>query len=162
MPTSKPTKRVSLKALDAPPRARASGYPEQFRARVAGREKKPLGDLFGLSNFGVNLTRLAPGCVSAIRHAHSKQDEFVYILAGHPVLVTNGGETEMHPGMCAGFAAGSGDAHQLVNPGPDIVKYLEVGDRTKDDTVVYPDDDLAATLGADGAWRYQRKDGTPY
>jgi len=160
--SSAPEPSVAVVAAEAPLRAKQTGYPPQFAARVAGRQKRTLGDLFGLTNFGVNLTRLAPGCVSSIRHAHSKQDEFVYVLSGHPVLVTNGGETEMHPGMCAGFAAGSGDAHQLVNPGPDIVEYLEIGDRSTGDTVVYPDDDLAAVLGADGAWRYQRKDGTPY
>lgn len=78
------------------------------------------------------------------------------------MLVTNGGETELAPGMCAGFAAGSGDAHQLVNPGPDVVEFLEVGDRACDDEVQYPDDDLAAKLGPDGKWRYHRKDGTLY
>ena len=159
-PTPEPA--VALVASEAPARARKTGYPAPFAARVAGREKQPLGDLFGLTNFGVNLTRLAPGAVSSLRHAHTKQDEFVYVLSGHPVLVTNGGETELHPGMCAGFAAGSGDAHQLVNPGPDVVEFLEIGDRSPGDAVVYPDDDLAAALGADGHWRYLRKDGTAY
>ena len=69
----------------------------------AGREERVLGDLFGLSNFGVNLTRLKPGAVSSLRHAHSKQDELIYVLEGHPVLVTNAGETRLEPGMCAGF-----------------------------------------------------------
>ena len=76
--------------------------------------------------------------------------------------MTNGGETELAPGMCAGFPAGSGDAHQLVNPGPDVVEFLEVGDRTPGDAVEYPDDDLAAKFGADGKWHYLRKDGTPF
>ena len=160
--SSAPLPSVAILASEAPLRAKQTGYPPQFAVRVAGRHKRPLGDLFGLTNFGVNLTRLEPGCVSSIRHAHSKQDEFVYVLAGHPVLVTDGGETELHPGMCAGFAAGSGDAHQLVNPGPDVVEFLEVGDRSKGDTVVYPDDDLAAVQDAEGRWLYQHKDGTPY
>lgn len=160
--SSAPEPPVAVVAAEAPLRAKKTGYPPPFANRVAGRDKRPLGDLFGLANFGVNLTRLAPGSCSSIRHAHSKQDEFVYILAGHPVLVTNGGETELHPGMCAGFAAGSGDAHQIVNPGPDVVEFLEVGDRSKGDSVVYPDDDLAAVQGADGAWRYEHKDGTRY
>jgi uncharacterized cupin superfamily protein len=86
-------KRVSLKALDAPLRAKASSYPEKFLARVAGREKRPLGELFDLANFGVNLTRLKPGAESALRHAHTKSDEFVYILEGRPTLVTDAGET---------------------------------------------------------------------
>jgi len=162
MPTSKPTKRVSLKALDAPPRARASGYPEQFRARVAGREKKPLGDLFGLSNFGVNLTRLAPGAQSSLRHAHAKQDEFVYILEGRPTLFTNDGATELEPGTCAGFKAGNGDAHHLVNRTQQDVLYLEIGDRTRGDSAVYPDEDMQVVQDAEGNWRYLHKDGTPY
>ena len=97
---------------------------------MAGRDKRPLGDLFGLTNFGVNITRLAPGGASALRHAHTKQDEFVYILEGRPTLVTDAGRTALDPGMCAGFKAGSGDAHCLVNEtGADVV-YLEIGDRT--------------------------------
>ena len=75
-------------AVEAAPRTKPTNYPEPFASRMAGREKRPLGDPFGLRNFGVNLTRLAPGGSSALRHAHSKQDEFVYILAGHPTLIT--------------------------------------------------------------------------
>ncbi|HUQ26181.1 MAG TPA: cupin domain-containing protein [Burkholderiales bacterium] len=162
MQTSKPTKPVSLKALDAPLRAKASGYPEKFRARVAGREKRPLGDLFGLSNFGVNLTRLAPGAQSSLRHAHARQDEFVYILEGKPTLVTDAGESELSPGMCAGFKAGNGDAHHLVNRSKSDVVYLEIGDRTKGDSASYPDDDMQVVQDAEGNWRYLHKDGTPY
>jgi uncharacterized cupin superfamily protein len=162
MPTDKPTKRASLKAFEAPPRARSSGYPERFRARVAGREKKPLGDLFGLTNFGVNLTRLAPGAESSLRHAHARQDEFVYILEGRPTLVTNRGPTELAPGMCAGFKAGDGDAHHLVNRTSEDVLYLEIGDRTPGDSAIYPDEDMQVVQDADGKWRYLHKDGTPY
>ncbi|HUN67637.1 MAG TPA: cupin domain-containing protein, partial [Burkholderiales bacterium] len=93
----------SIVAADAPPRARQTGYPADMAKMVAGRSKHPLGDLFGLTNFGVNLTRLAPGAYSALRHAHAKQDEFVYILEGEPTLVTDSGETPLKPGMCAGF-----------------------------------------------------------
>lgn len=153
---------IAIAALDAPPRAKPSLYPEPFSARVAGREKRPLGDLFGLSNFGVNLTRLAPGASSALRHAHSKQDEFVYVLEGHPLLITDQGETPLAPGMCAGFKAGSGNGHQLVNRNASDVVYLEVGDRSAGDTVDYPDDDLQAVLGPNGKWQFARKDGTPY
>ncbi|MGN6388927.1 MAG: cupin domain-containing protein [Burkholderiaceae bacterium] len=153
---------VAVRAADTPPRRKPSNYPEPFASRMAGREKRPLGDLFGLQNFGVNLTRLPPGAVSALRHAHSRQDEFVYILSGHPVLVTDAGETPLSPGMGAGFRAGSGDAHQLVNRSDTDAVYLEIGDRTPGDTGHYPDDDLQAVLGDDGAWRFARKDGTPY
>jgi uncharacterized cupin superfamily protein len=155
-------KRVSIRAADAPPRARASGYPEKFRALVAGREKRPLGDLFGLTNFGVNLTRLAPGAQSSLRHAHAKQDEFVYILEGRPTLLTNEGATELSPGDCAGFKAGNGDAHHLVNRTRQDVVYLEIGDRTRGDSAVYPDEDLQVVQDAEGNWRYLHKDGTPY
>ncbi|WP_119156002.1 cupin domain-containing protein [Caldimonas tepidiphila] len=159
---SDPTPPVAVLAADAPLRTTPSLYPEPFASRMAGREKRPLGELFGLRNFGVNLTRLAPGAVSALRHAHSRQDEFVYVLAGHPVLRTDAGDTPLAPGMCAGFAAGSGDAHQLLNPGDEEVLYLEVGDRSAGDAVAYPDDDLQAVLGPDGRWRFLHKDGTPY
>jgi uncharacterized cupin superfamily protein len=154
-------KRESLKALDAPLRAKASGYPEKFLARVAGREKRPLGDLFGLTNFGVNLTRLKPGAQSALRHAHTKQDEFIYVLEGRPTLVTDVGDTALEPGMCAGFKAGSGDGHHLVNRSNEDVLYLEIGDRTPGDGAAYPDDDLQAVHAAEG-WRFLHKDGTPY
>jgi len=156
---------VALRAADCPPRARPSNYPAAIRnwldAKLAGRQKHPLGDHFGLRNFGVNLTRLAPGAISALRHAHTLQDEFIYMLEGTPTLITDAGETLLTPGMCAGFRAGSGDAHRLVNRSAADVVYLEIGDRTPDDQVSYPDDDLAATL-ADGQWRFTHKDGTPY
>ena len=84
---------LAIAAVAAPPRTKPTNYPEPFASRMAGREKRPLGDLFGLTNFGANLTRLAPGAVSALRHAHSRQDEFVYVLAGQPTLVTDAGES---------------------------------------------------------------------
>ena len=149
-------------ALDAPPKAKQTNYPEPFASRMAGREKRPLGDLFGLFNFGVNLTRLVPGGCSALRHAHSKQDEFVYILAGHAVLITDDGETPLSPGMCAGFKAGTGDGHHLVNRTDEDVIYLEVGDRSAGDTVSYPDDDLQAVLDNDGKWQFLHKNGASY
>ena len=154
-------KPVAIVAAEAPLRARPSNYPEPFASRMAGRRKHPLGDLFGLANFGVNLTRLAPGAVSALRHAHSRQDEFVYILQGSPTLHTDEGRTALAPGMCAGFKAGTGNAHCLVNDTGDEVVYLEVGDRTPGDEGSYPDDDLVARL-VEGKWRFERKDGTPY
>ena len=165
MPTSKPTKPASpeaIRAADAAPKAKKTNYPEPFASRVAGRDKRPLGDVFGLSNFGVNLTRLAPGAVSSVRHAHTLQDEFIYVLEGHPPLVSGTGETLLAPGMCAGFKAGTGNAHQLVNRGTSDAVYLEVGDRTAGDAVTYPDDDLRASLMPGGGWAFTRKDGTPF
>ncbi|MEJ2687842.1 MAG: cupin domain-containing protein [Gammaproteobacteria bacterium] len=152
---------VAVNAADAPARSKASSYPEPFASRMAGRDKRPLGDLFGLTNFGVNLTRLAPNAMSALRHAHSRQDEFVYILEGHPTLQTDTGPVHLGPGMCAGFKAGTGRAHNLVNETAEEVVYLEVGDRTPGDEATYPDDDIQASL-VNGEWRFARKDGTPY
>lgn len=152
---------VAVVATQATPRAKPSIYPEPFASRMAGREKRSLGDIFGLSNFGVNLTRLLPGACSALRHAHSKQDEFIYILHGHPVLLTDVGETQLSPGMCAGFKAGTGDGHHLVNRTSEEVSYLEVGDRSTGDSAVYPDDDLQAAL-VEGKWQFAHKDGSPY
>jgi uncharacterized cupin superfamily protein len=128
---------------------------------MAQREKRPLGDLFGLRNFGVNLTRLAPGGESALMHRHSRQDEFVFIIEGEATLVTDTGETRLGPGMCAGFAAG-GAAHHLVNRGASDVVFLEVGDRQAGDEVFYPADDIRAVMGSDGKWRFAHKDGMPY
>ncbi|HEY7322002.1 MAG TPA: cupin domain-containing protein [Candidatus Binatia bacterium] len=158
---SNEVKPTAVTAADAPVRAKPSAYPEPFASRMAGREKRPLGDLFGLTNFGVNLTRLAPNAVSALRHAHTKQDEFVYILQGRPTLHTDEGQTRLSPGMCAGFKAGTGNGHRLINETADEVVYLEVGDRTSGDEGSYPDDDLKAIL-VEGRWRFVRKDGTPY
>jgi uncharacterized cupin superfamily protein len=152
---------AAVMAAEAPPRTKPTIYPPLFASRVAGRVKRPLGDLFGLRNFGVNLTRLAPGAISALFHKHSKQDELVYVLEGRPTLVTDAGETDLQPGMCAGFPAG-GTPHQLVNRGSEDVVYLEVGDRMPSDEVTYPHDDLVAVLGPGGVWIVTRKDGTPY
>src|ERR1700704_6223353 len=96
---------AAIVAAEAALRTKPSNYPEPFASRVAGREKRPLGDVFGLSNFGVNLTRLKPGAISSVRHSHTRQDEFVYVLEGHPTLVTDAGETPLAPGMCAAFKA---------------------------------------------------------
>jgi uncharacterized cupin superfamily protein len=156
-----PSRPAAIVAADAPPRARPSNYPEPFASRMAGREKRPLGDLFGLRNFGVNLTRLVPGGISALHHRHSRQDEFVYVLEGEPTLVTDAGETPLRPGMCAGFPAG-GTAHHLENRTARDVVILEVGDRTPGDSGTYPVDDIAAVLGEDGRWRFTHKDGRPY
>jgi uncharacterized cupin superfamily protein len=159
MPTDK--KPIAVVAAEAPLRTRPTIYPAPFAARVKGREKRPLGDLFGLANFGVNLTRLAPKASSALRHAHTKQDEFVYVLEGHPTLRTDEGAARLSPGMCAGFRAGTGNGHCLVNETDADVVYLEIGDRTPGDAATYPDDDLRAEQ-VEGGWRVTHKDGTPY
>ncbi len=155
------TNPIAINAVEAPVRTKPSVYPEPFASRMAGREKRPLGDLFGLKNFGVNLTCLAPNAVSALRHSHTKQDEFIYILRGRPTLQTDEGRTQLSPGMCAGFKAGAGNGHRLINETAEEVVYLEVGDRTAGDEGTYPDDDLKALL-VEGKWQFVHKDGRPY
>lgn len=152
---------LAIDARSAPLRRKPSAYPEPFFSRMAKREKRPLGDVFSLTNFGVNLTKIMPGGESALLHRHSRQDEFIYILEGEPTLVTDKGEVTLKPGMCAGFPAG-GIAHHLVNRTQSSVLYLEVGDRSKGDEGSYPNDDLRALLGADGKWIFTHKDGRPY
>lgn len=155
------TKPVAVNAAETPPRTKPTNYPEPFASRMAGREKRPLGDLFGLTNFGVNLTRLAPNAISSVRHYHTRQDEFIYVLEGRPTLHTDEGRTVLSPGMCAGFKAGAGNGHHLINETDEDVIYLEIGDRTPGDEGYYPDDDLKAQM-ADGKWQFVHKDGTPY
>jgi len=113
-----------------------------------------------LKNFGVNLTRLDPGAESSMRHWHSKQDEFIYVLEGEVTLVTDAGRQKLASGAAAGFPAGKADGHQLINETDRPAVYLEVGDRTPGDGASYSDVDLAAHL-VDGKWVYTRKDGSP-
>jgi uncharacterized cupin superfamily protein len=155
------TDRPALFAREAPPRSKRTNYPEAFAARVAGRDKRPLGDLFGLRNFGVNLTRLAPGAASSLHHRHSRQDEFIYVLEGEATLFTDQGQTTLRPGMIAGFPANR-TAHHLENKSDRDCVILEIGDRSEGDMVSYPADDIQAVMGSDGRWLFARKDGTPY
>ncbi|HSN41514.1 MAG TPA: cupin domain-containing protein [Burkholderiales bacterium] len=154
---------LKLPAIDPARVAAAAGssYPEPFKSRVAARSKQKLGDALGLKNFGVNLTTLKPGALSALRHWHTRQDEFIYVVSGELTLVTDGGEQALTPGMAAGFPAGKADGHHLVNHGSVDAVYLEVGDRTAGDEAHYPDDDLAARMTPAGR-QFQHKDGTPY
>jgi len=138
-----------------------SRYPEQFRPGVAGRSKQRLGDALGLKNFGVNLTTVRPGSASALRHWHSREDEFIYVLSGELVLVTDSGEQLLTAGVAAGFPAGKADGHCLVNRTDRDAVYLEIGDRRADDSVTYPDDDLEGHATASGR-KFFHKDGTPY
>lgn len=138
-----------------------SNYPAPFQALVAGRQKQRLGNAAGLTNFGVNWVTLAPGSASALRHWHQQQDEFVYIVAGQVVLVSEGAETVMTAGMMAAFPAGEANGHHLVNRSSEPAVYLEIGDRTPDDQVHYPDEDLVAQATETG-WRFCHRDGQPY
>lgn len=151
----------AIKAMDVAPVSRC-GYPEPFRSRVMPREKRALGDAFGLSGFGVNLTVLQPGKASSMRHWHDREDEFVYVLEGEVVLVSDEGEQALGPGMVAGFPAGVADAHQLVNRSDRPAVYLEIGGRDADDIPTYADVDLAWGDAPGGGKAYLHKDGTPY
>ena len=144
------------------PPTEGSIYPTEFADRTAGRTKRKLGDHFGLRNFGINLTRLAPGAISALAHHHATQDELVYVLEGNPTLLLDGEPHRLQPGDCHGIRAGSGVAVQLINETDQDVVYLEVGDRSRGDRAVYPDEDLLAVMDENGRYRFLHKDGTPY
>jgi uncharacterized cupin superfamily protein len=144
------------------PARRGSSYPAPFRAEVESRQKRPLGDALGLSQFGVNLVLLPPGCWSSQRHWHTHEDEFVYVLEGELTLVTDAGEQVLNAGMAAGFAAGKPDGHHLINRTDRPATYLEVGTRRDDvDEVDYSDIDMAVRH-RDGAQVFVRKNGEPY
>ncbi len=160
MPAPKPLRAPALDPATVATVAKTD-YPEPFRALVAGRERRRLGDALGLRNFGVNLTRLKPGSASSQRHWHTKQDEFVYVLEGEVVLVTDAGEQVLTAGMAAGFPAGRRDGHHLVNRGARDALFLEIGDRTPGDEGDYPDIDMVFRI-RDGKAVYLHKDGTAY
>ena len=138
-----------------------SNYPPPFAQKLTGRVKYVLGDIFGISNFGVNETVLEVGARSSLRHHHSLQDELIYILEGTPTLVTSSGEQLLQKGMVVGFKAGEGDGHCIINKSDQPVRFIEIGDRTAGDQVVYPDDDLAAKF-IEGKWKFTHKDGSEY
>ena len=140
---------------------RGSAYPEPFKSRMGDRTKRRLAAACGMKNFGVNLVTLGPGGQSSVRHWHTLEDEFVYVLEGEVVLVTNTGEQTLKAGMCAGYAAGNRDAHHFINRSQKPAKYLEMGTNVPGDTAFYPDDDLYILWGEDGM-AYARKDGRKY
>ena len=138
-----------------------TNYPPPFDAPCASREKRAMGNAFGLKDFGVNVVRMPAGAWSSQRHWHSREDEFVYVLEGEPTLVTDAGKTRLEPGMCAGFPANSGDGHHLVNETAEPVVYLEVGSRKAGDAVDYSDIDMRVAARVEGGV-FTHKDGTPY
>lgn len=138
-----------------------TGYPAAFAKNCEKREKRVLGDLFGLSQFGVNLTTLPPGQWSALRHWHENEDEFVYVVEGEVVLVNEDGEHVLQAGMCAGFPAGEENGHHLINRSKAPATFLEVGTRSNVETGHYPDVDLVAKK-AGKAFVFTNRDGDPY
>ena len=151
------TRKISVEQA---PAVTGSGYPSPYNEPCMSRFRQRLGDAAGLSQFGVNLTRLPPGVWSSQRHWHSGEDEFVYIVSGEVVLVTDSGEEVLRAGDCAGFKAGEADGHHLQNRSQQDAVVLEVGTRApNDDECLYPDIDLCLPKGHAG---FTRKDGTPY
>jgi uncharacterized cupin superfamily protein len=156
-------RKLHLPALDpaSVPERRGSGYPEPFRSRMGERVKRRLGDACGLTHFGVNLVALGPGGQSALRHFHTAEDEFVYVLEGEVVLVTDDGEQTLRTGDCAGYPGGRRDGHHFVNRSGALARYLEIGNRDPADAPFYPDDDLMWVDDAAGG-HYAHKDGSRY
>jgi uncharacterized cupin superfamily protein len=136
-------------------------YPSPFGEKLAGREKRALGDPLGLSQFGVNLVTLAPGSWSSQRHWHTNEDEFIYVLEGEVTLVTDGGETLLGPGMAAGFPAGKPDGHHLINRSGRPARSLEVGTRADTEVAQYSDIDMVARKEG-GRFVFMHKNGEPY
>lgn len=145
--------------IDTIPERRGSDYPAPFDHQVGPRVRQRLGDAGGLTQFGVNRLQLPPGSWSGQRHWHSEEDEFVVVLSGEVVLVTDGGEQVMRAGDCAAFPANADNGHHLVNRGDSVAVCLEVGSRRATDFVVYSDIDMVFDARIDA---YAHKDGTAY
>lgn len=156
MPQVKP-----VHAKEVPAAKQKTNYPGAFASMVGGRSKLKLGDL-DLTNFGVNITKLASGAISALFHKHSRSDELVYILEGQPTLYLGVEKFTLSPDQCIGFKAGDGQAHQLVNSTTEEVAYIEVGGRIPFDVIEYPQDDLRAELDDRGVTIFTRQDGSRY
>jgi uncharacterized cupin superfamily protein len=153
-------KPAAVTAMDIPPRT-TTIYPPAYAAPLAGREKRALGDYFGLTQYGVNLATLAPGTWSSQRHWHEQEDEFIYVLEGEITLIDDAGEHRLVPGMCAGFKAGVANGHHLVNQSGKPATYLEIGRRASSERGHYPEADMVF-VKRDGESTITRKDGSPY
>ena len=156
-------KKPALDPRSLEPRT-GSGYPEPYRSRVLPRAKRPLGKALGLATIGINHTTLPPGKESSMRHWHTHEEEFIFVLSGEVVLRTDAGEQVLKAGMCAGFPVPDkepGDGHQLVNRSSEPVVYLEISNRDKADQAHYPDVDLHFH-GASAAVMFTRKDGSRF
>ncbi|HUL18611.1 MAG TPA: cupin domain-containing protein [Steroidobacteraceae bacterium] len=151
----------ALDPQDVEPRSRSS-YPEPYRSRVLPREVRALGDALGLSRIGVNLVRVLPGKQSSMRHWHTHEDEFVYVLEGELMLRTHSGEQCLTTGMCAGFPAGSTDGHHLINRSAQPASYLVISNRDPEDSAHYADPEVDLMWSPPHArGRMTRRDGTP-
>jgi len=153
-------KKPAVDPMSLTPRT-GSGYPEPYRSRVLPREKRALGDACGITKFGVNHTTLPPGKESSMRHWHTHEEEFVFVLSGEVVLRTDAGEQLLTAGMCAGFPIGTTDGHQLVNRGTEPAVYLEISNRDPEDEARYSEVDLRWNA-ADARGLFTRKDGSGF
>jgi uncharacterized cupin superfamily protein len=152
--------RCWLDPMSVPPRL-GSIYPAPFGDKLAGREKRALGDALQLTQFGVNLVTLAPGAWSSQRHWHAHEDEFIYVLQGEVTLVTDAGQKTLTAGMAAGFPAGKADGHHLINQSDKPALYLEVGTRAENEEAQYSDIDMMARKEG-GRFVFMHKNGDPY
>jgi uncharacterized cupin superfamily protein len=143
------------------PGRRGTIYPPEFAAGLEGRVKRALTETLGLTQFGVNVTTLEPGAMSALRHWHAREDECVYVLSGELTLITDEGARLLRPGMVAGFPAGERNGHHLVNRSLEDATYLEIGTRSPDEDATYPGLDLRGEK-RQGTFRFLHLDGTPY
>lgn len=143
------------------PGRRTTIYPKPLDEGFEGRLKRALTERLGLTQFGVNLTTLDPGAKSSHRHWHAQEDEFIYVLSGELVLLSMDGEHVLKRSMAVGFAAGDKNGHQLINRSSEPATYLEIGTRSPNEDVIYPDVDLVAQK-REGKYRFLHKDGTPY
>jgi len=148
--------KIDIKSV---PERKGSSYPAPFHVIAGERARQRLGDAGGIGDFGVNLMQLPPGAASSQRHWHSAEDEFVFVVSGELVLLTDKGEEILRAGDCAAFPKGFPDGHQLLNRSNAMATVLEIGSRSADDVCTYSDIDMKVA-NSDG--RYTRKDGTPY
>ncbi|MEZ8401234.1 cupin domain-containing protein [Vibrio splendidus] len=137
-------------------------FPEPFKSRLGQSECRSLGDSFGLTQFGVNLEVLEPNAQSALRHWHTRSDEFHYVLGGELCLVSDDGEQTLFAGMCIGFPARVENGHHLINRSSEQAKFIVIGSRVAKDEAHYPDDDFKWVVESSGEWIPSRKNGTPY
>lgn len=144
--------------LETAPKGQGTRYPAPYNEPCKNRRWVRLADAAGLTQFGVNLVTLDPGVWSSQRHWHAEEDEFVYVLDGELVLVTDAGEEVMRPGDCAGFKAGVRDGHHLQNRSDRPARFLVVGSRIKSDWGEYPDLDMRFSRTEPA---FTRKNGEP-
>jgi uncharacterized cupin superfamily protein len=135
-----------------------TSYPAPYDSPCKRRERQRLGEVAGLTQFGVNLLRLPPGEWSSQRHWHTHEEEFVFVVSGEVVLVTDDGEEVLRAGDTAGFRANDPNGHHLQNRSQQEVVLLEIGSRRDEDSVFYSDIDMQALVGGD----FTRRDGSAF